>query len=486
MPFAIPYFFAFIGITKRSTMVALPAAWRIWFVLFVCLLGLSTTRSLTAAEPAGMLAVVQPARDEHPAILKLYSPEAQLVHEIQLPASVAVSGPALSPDGLHLATLRGEVSLPHEALRDDLTLNILRTTDLEVVHSIPLLPSNFPSNIAINADLVLARDPTLDDYDYFDFEEALWLVFASSLGMFEWSPDGKQLAFSAAIDGPSTDLYLYDVEQESVTRLTDGIEQIYGLSWSPDGNWIWHTTISYGYCQACGGHNYAAAADGSKVVTLPGDDVYLFRGWVDGDSYLVTDQANGPGAFDLQLVDVPTGKSQTLWPGVHRRYIYDPDAKRLGVLGTVGRTFDPNEQVFVVNLATGDIVEYDELETALEGEPWLAPLNESPVTTPCGRPGPLIYPCLDTPFDPLSPDGVYLVGEDQQVVDMSSGVEVLPPLPEVANGRVFWRPDSAGYYINQSGKLTYRDLITGETTEIKGATLLGWLPRAVVARCRFR
>lgn len=453
-------------------------------VLLACLLGVGATQPLAAAEPIGLLAVLQPATENTLAALKFYSPDAQPVHTVVLTNTATLSTENLSPDGLHWSYVTGGVSGPDDAaagkaLQDDLTLHIRRTSDGAEVATIPLLPPGFPDNIQANAALLLERDPTLNEVG--DLEEALSQAFKYSLGAFAWSPDGKQLAFSAAIDGPSSDLYLYDTQDESVTRLSDGIEQIQGIRWSPDGKWIWHTTISYGYCMVCDGHNFAAAADGSRIVTLPGNDVFLFLTWVDGDSYLVTDQANGPGSFDLQLVDVPTGRSRTLWPGVYHSFIYDPTMNRLAVTGTRGQRYDPDEQVFVVDLVTGEDEEFDDLESALVSEPWLAPLAERPVSHPCARPGPIVYPCVELPFDPLSPDGTYLVGDDYVVEEAAGGEQLLPPLPDLAARHILWRPDSAGFFFPQPEQVLYRDLASGDVMTIENATLLGWLPHALAA-----
>jgi WD40 repeat protein len=445
-------------------------------LLMIALIGLSVGRGLTAAESIGLLAILQPAGDDTPAALKFYSPDAQLVHELPLPDGVAITARALSPDGLHFVNLTGAVSGPNEPRQSDLTLHILRTQDGAEVTAIPLLPPNFPDNIADNAALLLARDPTLNEYG--DLEESVWQAFRFNLAAFEWSPDGKLLAFSAAIDGPSSDLYLYDVRDESVTRLTDGIEQVEGLRWSPDGQWIWHSTISYSYCQVCGGHHFAAAADGSRVVTLPGNDIYRFLGWVDDDSYLVTDQSNGPGDFALQLVDIPTGRSRMLWAGTHQGFVYDPAMNRLGLIGTRGQSYDPDEQVFVVDLVTGKETEYADLTTALESEPWLAPLDQRPLIEPCRTASPMIYPCVVTRYDPLSPNGAYRVTPTYAVVEVASSKQLLPPLPQLAERYVLWRPDSAGYFIPQVEKVAYRDLATGDLTWIEQANLVGWLSLA--------
>ena len=49
-----------------------------------------------------------------------------------------------------------------------------------------------------------------------------------------WSPDGRQVAFSALVGGLS-DLYLYDLERSELKRLTDDAYADLQPAWSPDG-----------------------------------------------------------------------------------------------------------------------------------------------------------------------------------------------------------------------------------------------------------
>lgn len=41
-----------------------------------------------------------------------------------------------------------------------------------------------------------------------------------------WSPDGRYLAFSAAMEGPEADIYLYDSRTNGLRRLTFGEDEV--------------------------------------------------------------------------------------------------------------------------------------------------------------------------------------------------------------------------------------------------------------------
>jgi hypothetical protein len=55
-----------------------------------------------------------------------------------------------------------------------------------------------------------------------------------------WSPDGQALAFIGAYAGPNADLYLYEVANNRITRLSDGPSEAFWPFWSPDGRYLVH------------------------------------------------------------------------------------------------------------------------------------------------------------------------------------------------------------------------------------------------------
>ncbi len=53
-----------------------------------------------------------------------------------------------------------------------------------------------------------------------------------------WSPDGRSLAFTGAMNGPFTDIYLFDSQDGSSRRLTERLGESYFPVWSPDGKML--------------------------------------------------------------------------------------------------------------------------------------------------------------------------------------------------------------------------------------------------------
>lgn len=431
-----------------------------WIVLALTVLvtGLLWSRPLHAADGGTVTVITAPRGPDQPAwvIVRDGANPALLRRQAPVPAT-QLADAAASPDGRYLAYYRGDISLPAEPLRADLALHILRLADGVDVRAIPLAAPDFPANIARTAELLTARDTTLATI--VDFDEAIWMAYRDGLRRLAWSPDGTRLAFSGSMDGPTSDLYLYTPADDSIQRLSDGIEQMDRLRWSPDGRWIWHGTVSFAYCQACDGGQYAAAADGSAMITLPGDDVHRFLGWLDDTHFLQTDQANGPGDFELAAVDLTNGAAAILWPGTHERFALDWSGQRLALIGTPGRQWDPNVRLYGVDLQTGDVE-----ERAADG---LSPDDPDPLVAalsgannrPCAT-TPIIRPCEETPYNPAAPDGAAYVAADGSLVD-PAGTVLLPPVPAWAGARILWQPDGSGYYGLQQGTLFYRDRATG-------------------------
>lgn len=427
------------------------------------------------AEVRGELALITWVRDDDAAwaVIRHGAAPALLRRRLPVPGALLYDA-EFSPDGRYLAYYTGGVSAPGGELRTDLTLHVLRLADGAVVRSIPLVAPDFPDNITTTAQALAARGGTFSTI--MGLDEAVWAAYVGALRRMAWSPDARHLAFAGSIDGPTSDLYLYTPAEDAITRLSDGLEQIDRIRWSPDSRWVWHSTVSYAFCQSCDGHQYAAAADGSTMIQLPGDDVHRFMGWLDDAHFLETDQANGPGDFDLRVVAVESGAVTTLWPGVHERFALDWDAQRLVVLGHPGTNWSPDVQLYLIDLATGEQTARNvgSLDAG-EDDPLLAALA-APGMPSCLVP-PLVYPCDEALFRSTAPDGSLRVLDDGSVVDRN-GQRVWPSVPALARGSVSWRPGGRGYYVLRGDTLYYRDLTTGAVSRLtRGVVQILWLGR---------
>ncbi len=124
-------------------------------------------------------------------------------------------------------------------------------------------------------------------------------------GLFEptWSPDGKEIAIVGLKDGWS-DVYVVNVEDESLRRMTRDPYDEKHLNWSPDGEWI-----------AISSDRPAAALtyDGSKDFVFGTYDVFVIRRDGSDIRRVVESEANdshptwGPDSQTLAFVSDRTG-----------------------------------------------------------------------------------------------------------------------------------------------------------------------------------
>jgi len=160
-----------------------------------------------------------------------------------------------------------------------------------------------------------------------------------------FSPDGRFLAFMGAIDGPTSDLYLYSLDTTETTRLTDGPSQAYQPAWSPDGKYIVHTGVSTFGTGA--GLNmvgiWAVRTDDLEVLTLfdpSGSGSERIIGWVDDHTFVVYSWDAVCGPKDLRTFNIESKKVSYLWSESFRAVAFDP-SNAVAVLSSNGGDCSP-------------------------------------------------------------------------------------------------------------------------------------------------
>jgi hypothetical protein len=158
-----------------------------------------------------------------------------------------------SGDSKYLAYYSG--SNPDDCVDGDPTmceafLHVMRLSDGKVIKDINLLPENYPDNFGILDELW--EDPEVPN-------QPSYITFFTGLGVFEWSPDSRYLAFSGAIVGPSTDVYILDVNNQHIERITDGPYNVMDLEWDPSGKYIINRSTNMEGCGGgpCGDYYYS-------------------------------------------------------------------------------------------------------------------------------------------------------------------------------------------------------------------------------------
>ncbi len=125
------------------------------------------------------------------------------------------------------------------------------------------------------------------------------------LGSPSWSPDGKQIVFSSVDKSGNNDLYIWDVEKEYLTRLTNDIYDERDPDWSPSGDFIVFSSDRTSFGEH-GAHNlfvYDLKAHDVRYLTY-GDESYTSpRFSPDGRALIFTTDLGGARNVWMMKVD---------------------------------------------------------------------------------------------------------------------------------------------------------------------------------------
>ncbi|HSM24781.1 MAG TPA: hypothetical protein VK856_07975, partial [Anaerolineaceae bacterium] len=151
-----------------------------------------------------------------------------------------------------------------------------------------------------------------------------------SIGSLAWSPDGTQLAFVAARDGDSTDVYLFNRSDNSVTRLTDEDGHAADLHWSPDGKLLQYLSI-YNFGTGAGAEMAGLWVYDFQIkqaillesLESNGED---FIAWMDNNRFLITSWGRlCGGSYNLRIVDATSYDQLVIVEEGFTAAAYDPE-----------------------------------------------------------------------------------------------------------------------------------------------------------------
>jgi hypothetical protein len=258
--------------------------------------------------------------------------------------------PSFSPDSQKLAFLAPP---PFSSLtpaptnsHPGLLLNVVQASDHQLIKQWDLFPADYPQNFEKVVEQIQGISPS-------DLQES----FERGLYAFAWSPEGRYLAFAAGIDGPSSDLYVYDWQTQKLRRLDDDLENIQSLWWSNDGKKIEYYSSFYPGCEGeCFSH-HIATLDGQPAQTLPQPDshggINHYVGELNASTEVVYSQANVTGSAFLSLFDTVTGRSTALYPYTLDAVAMDPTSKMLLVVSLHATVEGTPQGVHLINPGTG-------------------------------------------------------------------------------------------------------------------------------------
>ena len=338
----------------------------------------------------------------------------------------------------------------------DLSLTVYSIPERRVLRTIPLTTEETEP----------VRDVVLND----DMEPVRAI---SDFGSYAFSPDGSMLGFMGVIEGDSSDLYVYNIEADTITQLTDGPSQGFEVHWSPGSEYIFHFGAE-GFGTGAGyvmDGAWAARADEGGILSPyvpPEQGAEEFVGWLNERTILVNSWNMHCGSVNLRSINIQTGDVRILWADTFSDIRFDEESGtlaiavgddyegcnptgRLGVFiipldGSPPRQMLEGEiRYFVLNEMSSDLVAIDEdgqpIQILPDGR--LVHLNAPPQDFGYTRPQ-------------ISPDGQWIAWPSDQfrVGGREPGGAAVPEvvLAERTSSAV-WSPDSSAVFFFTSNGL---------------------------------
>ncbi|HQP09446.1 MAG TPA: hypothetical protein PLY85_10540 [Anaerolineaceae bacterium] len=248
------------------------------------------------------------------------------------PASLNHEGPYLmfsggngiwiaNPDGSFLTQVTnvelGSRDLRNAVSPDGKEMALVVETEEGIELRIISIPSGESKKVALLSSL--GMDDASMNPEESESAAALSILYYEAAA---WSPgDGRHLAFVGAINGSSSDLYVYDTQTEEITQLTDGPSQAIIPIWSPDGRYIYHFGVSWvppfggalvGYTRMDGA--FAVCLSDGEIIDQPKpkNTHFAFVDWQDTTHYIMYDADDACNSINLRSVDVETAKATPL------------------------------------------------------------------------------------------------------------------------------------------------------------------------------
>ena len=246
-------------------------------------------------------------------------------------------------------------------------LKVIKVPSGEVELDLPLLPEEWGS-----IDINEYSSGSGSEQEEIEARVQLEQIFAAA-GVWNniaWSHDGEMLAFNAAIDGPSTDLYVYHTSDGSIVRLTDGPSQSVDPVFSPDDRFILHGAVgslNWGFSGA-GYDNlnvWAARADDSGVTKVYDKEFYGFEhvlGWTSDTEYIAVSSNLWCGWSDVRIVDLMDGVQETVFTDAHDKSVFAPDWNQILLYGSDDLALadcevEVRSGVYLLDITSGGLLE---------------------------------------------------------------------------------------------------------------------------------
>jgi dipeptidyl aminopeptidase/acylaminoacyl peptidase len=175
-----------------------------------------------------------------------------------------------------------------------------------------------------------------------------------SVGGFDWSPDGKRIAFSATknpdlVQGETADIYVLTITDASVKKIVSQPGPDTGPKWSPDGKSIvFQSAMGQKYFFHANGRLAVVPADGGtpRSITDSFDEQPMLVGWTTTGIYFLGARKTEMHLFHVDPATAsitPVSKTSGGWGGLS----VTPDGRRVAIATDDGRQLT---EIYVTDL----------------------------------------------------------------------------------------------------------------------------------------
>ncbi|MDY6866806.1 MAG: hypothetical protein SVT56_02710 [Chloroflexota bacterium] len=157
------------------------------------------------------------------------------------------------------------------------------------------------------------------------------LLAMQFFGSIAWSPDSTYLAFVAAMTNSNTDLYLLNVADLSVSRLSDESSNAALINWSPDGRFIEFTTVNNFGTGAGMDMDAIWVCDrnqgSTKLLEQSTSSGEVFISWINNESFYMNSWSQLCSNNNLRAINAVTGSQEVIFESCFSSVAYDPNEK---------------------------------------------------------------------------------------------------------------------------------------------------------------
>ena len=291
-----------------------------------------------------------------------------------------------------------------------------------------------------------------------------------------WSPDGRYLAFIAALEYNSADLYVLDLEKGRVERLNGVYSQSASPFWAPASNWLVTQKLEdfdpeTGWRSESVSGVHFPGYTGQNTLYLPakGSLEEVFLGWVNAQNF-ISYSKTAADLSTLRQVDVDTLSVGVIYAEAFSQAAFNPDSNALAIV-----LDESQSEVSGVYLRKAESTVFELQQTGA----W-STLEPAPggVFVATGQRGvSVITPDGDTILISgesglsISPSGNWMVGWGDGGTNQSGarlyqgpGGNLLQSLTDLQVTSVYWQPDSRAFFLLAEGVL-YRVAFPGLNLE---------------------